>query len=224
MKLSILQDFHEYNKHNFDNFLTGIQNGIYSHTTEFTTPSLTKIIFDGLVSNYRTRNYAFETGGRGFKPDYEIAFTAIMGGLDNLRLYVLGLPNLSVNLIQLSGFHENKQSISSSVVPGQPIFKSVTRPGGAVLTFEFKPVDGAEYYGVILVEGGALPANYTFINGILDLPTCISERILHNFNSSKISTFSGLKLGILYHAYCYCGNSAGVSILSEGTPVTCSNK
>jgi len=224
MELTVLQDYHKFKKPDFNKFLTDVDNGIYSHLIEFASPSPTKAIYEGLVKSYRDTNIAFETGGRAFKPAYEIATTTMMGGLDTLRLYVLGLPNLTYNLIVLSGYHPNKQSKTSSVIPNQPVLKSVNRPGGPVLIFEFHPVDGAEYYGAILVENGTLPADYTLINGILDFPTGFTGRILHNFNSSKTCTFSGLKLNTQYTVYGYCGNTAGVSILSEGTPVTCSNK
>ena len=224
MDLTILQDYHKFTKPHFNNFLTDVDNGIYGHTAEFATPSITKAIYEGYVKSYRDTNLAFETGGRAFKPAYEIATTTMMEGLDNLRLYLLGLPNLTYNLIVLSGYHPNKQSKSNSVIPNQPILKTVTRPGGPILIFEFNPVDGAEYYGTILVEGGTLPEDFIFNHGILDLPTGIKGRILHNFNASRNSTFSGLKLNTLYTVYGYCGNSAGVSILSEGIPVTCSNR
>jgi len=224
MDLTILQDYHNFKKPSFNNFLTDISNGIYSHITDFEPPSITKTIYDGFVKSYRDNNQAFETGGRAFKPAYEISKTTMMGGLDTLRLYVLGHPNFSLNLIGLSGFHPNKQSKTSNITPNQPILKTVTRPGGPVLIFEFHPVDRADYYGAILVEGGTLPENFTFINGILDLPTGITVRLMENVSISRIKTFSGLKLGVQYTVFGFCGNTAGVSILSEGTPVTCSNK
>ncbi len=224
MKLSILQDYHHFNKQDFNTFLTDIENGIYGHIIEFASPPLTKINYELQVKNYREANYSFESGGHIFKGAYDIAKTSIMGGLDTLRLYVENLPGVSVDLINLSGFHLYKQSITSSIVPGQPILKDVTRPGGAVLTFEFKPVDGAEYYGAYLVESGLLPDGFSFINGILDIPSGTNPRILLNCLKSKIKTFSGLKLNTEYTVYGYCGNTAGISILSEATTVTCSNK
>ena len=224
IKLSVLLDYHNFNKKDFNIFLSDVNNGIYGHVIEFDKPPVSKVGYELLVKNYRDNNYSFESGGHIFKGVLDISRTAMICGLDSLREYVEILPGINIDLVNLSGFHIYKQSITSSVVPVQPILKNFTRPGGAVLSFEFLPVEGAEYYGAYLVEGGALPEGYTFINGVLDIPAGNNPRILHNCLKSKLKIFSALKLKTEYTVYGYCGNSAGVSILSDGTSAICSNK
>ena len=118
MKLYILDDYHECPKLKYSTTLTKVSNGLYgtANIGEFPAPTITKTAFLLLVTTYRSATLAHEVGGPDEKPAYDAALTAMTAGLDSGKAYVEGLPALSVDLINLSGFTPNKQSVSSSVV------------------------------------------------------------------------------------------------------------
>jgi len=175
------------------------------------------------VSNYRSDNLAYEAGGVDEKPAYDMSLTAILGSLDSGKAYVESLPELSVDLINLSGYTPNKQSVSSSIVSNAPLLRKINRLGGGTMSFEYDSSKGAEFYGTYLVEGNAWPAGYTFVNGILDFPKTADARLLQNCLKQRLKVYYNLVNNQEYTIFSYAGNAAGVSLLSIGTTFTASN-
>ncbi len=226
MKLFILDDYRIGTKLHFNTLLTRVNNGLYglANTASFPSLPMTKAAYMLLVSNCRDANNEYEAGGVDQKPAYDTALTAMIIGLDLGKEYVEGLPGLSVDLVNLSGYTLNKQSISSSVVPSPANLRQINRLGGGTMSFEYDPVEGAEFYGTYLVEGNAWPDGYTFINGILDFPKLANARLLHNGLKQRLKVYFNLVNNQEYTIFSYTGNSAGVSTLSVGTTFTASNK
>jgi hypothetical protein len=222
MQLFILDDYHDCKKLFFSTILTKVSNGLYGidNIGSFPSPTIAKAAFLLLVSTYRSANLDYEAGGVDEKPAYETALSAVIEALDSGKAYVGGLPGLTVNLINLSGFTPNKQSVSSSKVPDQPIFHSITRVAGGTNIFDFYPVDGAEFYGAYLIPGSALPNGSTFTDGILFIPGGMIAGLVHHALKQRIKTFKNLTIGQQYTIFYYAGNSAGVSLLSVGTTFT----
>ncbi len=226
MKLFILNDYHTGTKLHYNTTLTKVSNGIYgtANIGSFATPTITKTAFLLLVSNYRTANNEYEAGGEDEKGAYDIAATNMTEGLDTLKDYVEGLPGFSFDLINLSGFTPNKQSVSASTVPGKPVFHELFHLGGGPVSVEFMSPDTTTYYGLYVVEGSELPTGTTFANGVLDFPKGSGVRLLHNANKQRVKIIHNLIIGQQYTAFAYAGNSAGVSLLSDGLTFTSSNK
>lgn len=224
MSISLLDDYHNTTKPKFNTLLTKVTNGVYGHAADFPAPTITAVNFGLRVTGYRDANNQYEAGGHDFKADYDMSKTLMIEDLDTVKKYVEELPGFSVDLGNLSGFTVNKQGISSGVVPGQPVFRLLTRLGSGTHSFDFEPVDGAEYYGTYLIEGDAMPAGAIFTNGILDFPGGTTVRILHNCLKQKLKIYYNLIAGKTYTIFAYAGNSAGVSILSDGLTFTASNK
>ena len=217
MEIYLLNDYHRMTKPKYSIILTKVCNGVYKNTAKFASPPITKVDFLLLVKSYRDVNDEVVAGAADLKPLYKINKKAMTKGLDTVKEYVEGLPNLTEELAKLSGFTLNKQSLSASVIPSVPFFKSLTRKAGGTTKFNFSVVEHAEYYGAILVEGKGLPAGYTFIDGLLDVPGGRNPRILYHTLRQRIKTFYNLTIGKEYTIYYYAGNRAGVSFLSEGT-------
>jgi|GEM_PF-1573295 len=226
MEPFILDDFHVCKKLFFSTFLTRVSNGLYgtANILSFPSPTIPKVDFLLKVSTYRFDNLAYEAGGVDEKPAYDASVTAIMGALDSGKAYVESLPGLSVDLINLSGYTPNKQSVSGSVVPLPPDLRQINRLGGGTMSFEYDPSVGAEFYGAYLVEGNTWPAGYAFANGILDFPKLANARLLHNALKQRLKVYFNLVVGQEYTIFSYAGNTAGISRLSDGTTFTASNK
>ena len=225
MKLFVLEDYHVCTKLFYSTLLTKVSNGLYGtpNIGVFPSPTIPKTAFLLLVSTYRTATLEHEAGGVDEKPAYDAALTAMTAALDSGKAYVEGLPALTYDLINTSGYTPNKQSVSSSVVPDPPLLRAITRAaGGTTMTFEYDAVDGAEFYGTYIVEGDTWPAGYTFINGILDYPKTANVRLMHNGLKQRNKTYHNLTIGQQYTIFSYAGNTAGVSTMSAGRTFTAS--
>ncbi len=223
MKVYALKDYPYYKKHLFAIFIIQILNGLFQYVLLFVTPPVTKAAFSAAVDAYNKASSEYSYGGKGLKAAYENSYTVLLTMLDDLLDYVNHLPNLTSEMIGFSGFHENNV-IGGGVNPLlQPILKLLKKCGGGVMEMEYHGVNGAEYYGMFIVVGGALPEGTTFIDGVLVLPEGTNPTIIHNFSKQRIKRFSNLKAGIIYYLYCYAGNTVTVSPLSVGTDFVFSN-
>ena len=224
MSISLLDDYHDTTKSKFNTLLTKVTNGVYGHTAEFPAPTISAANFKIRVDAYRDANNQFEAGGTDFKAELEIRKSEMIVDLDIVKKYVTGLSGFSFDLGNLSGFSVNKQGVSSSVVPGKPVFRLLIRMGNGSHSFDYNSVDGAEYYGTYLIEGDSLPAGAVFANGILDFPGGSNVRMLHNGTKKKLKIYDNLTIGTTYTIFAYAGNTAGVGKLSDGVTFTASNK
>jgi hypothetical protein len=224
MRIFLLDDYHKMTKPKYSIILTKVCSGVYKYTSDFASPPISHDDFFLLVKDYRDANNDFEAGGGDFKAVYDTNKTAMTKGLDTVKDYVEGLPNLTVDLANLSGFTINKQSLSESKVPNAPVFSHLTRFGGGTMDFTCGALDDAEYYGAILVDGKGLPEGYSFANGILDMPEGMNPRVIYNLLKQRVKTYYKLTNNKEYTIYFYAGNTAGVSPLSTGTTFSASDK
>ena len=138
-------------------------------------------------------------------------------------------------MIRLGGYTPTKPIASDAQVPAQTAGAIITRGGAGEMFAEVPKVDGAIYYGCILVAGKPLPDAITLnANGQLvvvdnktpEPPTeakaaSSSIIIVFDITKSRKKRFVGLQTGTLYYFYFYAANAAGVSILSEERSLTC---
>ena len=223
MKIFLLDDYHRMTKPKYSIILTKVCKGVYGHTAEFVAPPILEADFFALVNNYRDINNEFEAGAADYKAALDTAITKLNNGMDTLKDYVEELPNLTVELANLSGFTLNKQSLSDSLIPDKPVYIRLVHLGAGSTRFYYASVDNAEYYGAFLVEGKGLPEGSFFANGILELPDGTKPRMFWHTLKQRVKTFYGLTIGKEYTLYYFAGNTAGVSGLSDGLTFSASN-
>jgi len=222
MKVFVLKDYPYMDKPNFAKFLTSVSNGVFVYVLVFLLPPVTGVNFLAAVKNYNTANENYELGGKGFKGAYTTTRNIVLGMLDLLHDYVNKLPNLTSEMALLSGFNENNVITGGIASLGVAIFYKSTRMATGVLKIEYHKVTGAKYYGIILVEGGLLPAGTTFFHGVLTIPEGNHPKMIFDVSQQRVKTFSNLTVNTEYNAYAFSGNANGVSALSVATPITIS--
>lgn len=223
MRIFLLDDYHRMTKPKYSIILTKVSKGVYGHPDDFIDPPILEADFLELVKNYRDINNEFEAGTGDFKAALDSSITKLNNGMDVVKDYVEGLPNLTVDLANLSGFTLNKQSLSESLIPETPVYVRLVHLGGGTTRFYYASVDNAEYYGAFLVEGKGLPEGSFFANGILELPDGVKPRTFWHTLKQRVKTFYGLTIGKEYTLYYFAGNTAGVSGLSIGITFSASN-
>ena len=221
MATLILKNYRSVNKKKFSILLTNIVNGLYVYVSVFVAPPVTKAAYQTAVTNYLKANSDYESGGVGFKSAYTTARDAMLLILDGLHSYVVDLPGFNLLMAEQCGFYQNIAVANGGLV--QATFNKMTRMGGNALKIAYGTVPTAQYYIIILVEGGALPAGFSLTNGITSYPTGSTNKMYISFTKAKIKTFTGLLVGTTYNSYCISGNALGVSVLSAPTEFVFSN-
>ncbi len=222
MKVSVLKDYPYMDKPTFAKFLTGISNGLYAYVLIFLLPPVTKVNFLEAVEKYNKASSDYISGGKGMKGPLITARNIILGMLDSLHSYLNLLPNLSSEMAQLSGFHENNVITGGITTLEVAHFYRTQRMATGVQKIEYHKVEGANYYGILLIEANLLPEGTSFINGVLILPAGTNPTIIFDVSQQRVKTFTNLKVNTEYNAYAFSGNSNGVSALSVATPITIS--
>jgi hypothetical protein len=233
-KQRVSLSFHILSPDLFDTFAVGIRDGIYGNPTEFATPPITQISLQALIDDYINKRAAYKQGGKAQKGPYLAARTALMAALDLLAGYVNELADGNADLIWLSGYAPTKANSSVVPVPGIPQLRELARGATRELFAECKPVNYADYYGCILIQGMPLPP-FIGLNGngqleaiaiesdIPDEYKPVNGSIVAAFDltKSRRKHFVGLLKGIDYYFYFYAVNATGVSPLSEPGVIMC---
>jgi hypothetical protein len=211
--------YHQLPDEELDDFGTGVQQGLANNPTIFTTPPITPVALQALITDYEVKRNAYKRGGLDQKPAFELAKEALTAALDEVAAYVDGLANGSEAIIVASGNIPTKTTRQPVTVPDKPaIVKLSQGQAHGQLVAECKPVSKATYYGCILTEGTPLP-DPDFANGQLALPANVPFIIGFDFNRDRKKTFNGLQPGNIYYFYFYAVNAAGVSALSDGVSI-----
>ncbi|MES2621992.1 MAG: hypothetical protein V4615_14170 [Bacteroidota bacterium] len=196
-----------------ETFATGVKTGIYSNDPPFTAPPLTEAAFDLLIQTYSTRYDEYKSGGPLLKPVFNVAKTALVGGLNSLANFIDDLPALIDDTIMLGGFTPVKTTDTEAQIPTQPVLTSLKRGESNQIVAECNLIDGAEYYGCLIMVSG--PANQVEMsNGKLLLPGNMNTDIALDVTKSRRKVFNSLQPGVTYMFWFYAGNAAGVSNLS----------
>ena len=218
----ILKNYRSASKKKFSVLLTNIVNGLYNYVLVFVAPPITKTDFVAGNTSYLKANSDYESGGKGFKTAYTTAKTFSFGQLDELYAYCIALPNFNLLMAEQCGFYQNLTKTNGGLL--QATFNKMTRMGGNALKIAYNTVAGAQYYVIILVEGGTLPTDFSLVNGLSSMPIAFPYKTYTSFTKPKIKTFTGLLVGTTYNCYAFSGNSHGVSVISAPTEFVFSNK
>jgi len=222
MKVSVLKDYPYMDKPTFAKFLTGVTNGLYVYVLVFLLAPVSRINYLEAVANYNIACSNYVSSGKGMKGPYVTTRNIILGMLDRLHDYINLLPNLNSEMALLSGFHENNVITGGITTLDVARFKKTKRMATGVQKIEYFKVKGANYYGIILVEGGLLPAGTTFMSGVLTLPAGTNPKMIFDVSQQRVKTFNNLTVNTEYNSYAFSGNANGVSALSIATPITIS--
>lgn len=216
--------YHEKKIETLPVFATEVSQGVFGNPTTFKltgTPAIpfTQAAFNALISNEQTAYAAYKQGGNAQKPAFNIARTALMGGLDKMAIYVDSVANGDANVIILSGFEPTSGAGGATLAKTKATAPQTVKVTNGVSTGEIdaecESFGTGHHYGCIVSEGQALSAS-TKLNaqGQLMIDPNQTHRIILDLNSDRKKRFTGLTKGTDYYFYFYVVNTGGVSPLS----------
>ena len=214
--LKVLYDYHRFGYTTFHTFAVNIVNaGIYAHTDKFATPPITQANYQIQLDKLTTAYDDYKTIGRSKKADFEIETNNTILLLDQLTDYVNALPNLTEELIDLSGFHHNKTTKTSSAIPGQVSVKSSKPLGNSVMQLSLNGDATALGYVVLVMDSATVPTNLTQINETVLIPGSTANNIIVSVSTNHLVTVNSLTVGSKYHVFVFAYNSIGSGPLSQ---------
>jgi hypothetical protein len=220
-------DYHEFSGGDLESQGHKVSTGIYGNSGTFTTPPMTKTVFDQLVEDVHNTYEAYIHGGADQKGAYMTARTALITALDTIAKYVDGLSGVNEDMIVLAGFTPTKTGQTKAVVPVAPEIdiNSIDTKTKGWLKLTCKNVQGAEFYGCIVLEQ-PLNDSVSMLFGQVSFsapsgPGPVPFNVRMVVTKGRYKEVPGLTSAREYWVYFYAGNTAGVSPLSNGVSVVC---
>lgn len=207
-----------------ENFAEGVLAGIFGNILVFLLPPMTKIILQGLITDYSNARLAYESGGTADLPLYNKTMKALVAGLNLFAPYVDTIALGDIPTIKMAGF---KATFDPANAKGGPIveeYLTLKRPekGTGILISECSSYDSGTTFLAFLTERPLTADDITIIDSIFfDLPigSTLKIRLCPTRQNKKIWT--GLKMGVLYYCVYIIINSAGVSSFSNVATMMC---
>jgi len=215
--------FHLFAKEILTAFANGVNNGIFSNPSVFTSPPLATPELVHIIDDYSVALSNYETYGKTKKTIYLSARSKLMDALNLLAAYVNGIANGDASIISLAGFEPTAGSSQAAPELDKIITLTVTPnniPGRLIIETPAIVGKGVMGYGLILVNGAPLGSN-SFVNGKLIYSGGTDQVIIVDVTKSKKKVIDGLDSNVLYNAYMYAFNATGVSPLSFPQVVKC---
>lgn len=230
-------NYHGFNGTDLDTLAHLVAEGIYSTGSPFSTPPITKTVYEELVSVFHEKYEAYKNGGKAQKGPYETARENLIEALDTLVEYVDGLPGLTDAIIETAGFVPAKSGQSATVPPTTPTGVVMEQgASGEIITYsDAQPGDNS--YGCFFTSYTPMPEGFGINNAgqiiiVNDKPVPAPppgadpsadgpRTIIIDLNKSRKKRFSGLIKGVEYFACYWASNTAGVSQLSEVKSFIC---
>lgn len=203
-----------------DQMAHAVAEGIYTHSSTFASPPITQTVFNGLLDTYHEDYEAYKNGGKSQKGAYLISKNNLMAALDSLAAYVDALPDLDEATIFLSGFTPTKTGETKAVVPDAPVIDSMDNSSKGMLVVDINVAKGAEYYGCLLLDEPMSEKGIFFIDGMLGIDG-YGGRLRVVMTKGRKKMLTNLESKREYWCYAFAGNSAGVSVLSDGVSKVC---
>ena len=211
--------YHEYSGTKLDTFGHSVLDGIYNNSSTFATPPITKSDYQKVLDSYHDAYENYKNGGKSQKGAYTIARATLTENLDTLGAYVDALPGVDEGIIQLSGFEPTKTADTKAIPPATPGIDKLTKQGNGTITAECFKVDGAEYYGCLVLTQ-TLDSTILMVDGMLRFDKT-SSLVAHIVTKGRKKTVPALTPVATYWVYFYAANSAGVSGISKGMSILC---
>ena len=207
-------DYKEAAEDALDTKSTAVQNGLADHAGTFTAPPVLPVAIGAFILAYRNKLSAYRRGGLDQKEAYLNAKADLIDALDQDADYVDITANGSAELINNAGYVATKTTKSPKPAPVKPTgVKAKRGPAIGQILVECPTQKGGLFYGLIICVGVPL-VNTNLLNGQLSLDE--NNMILGvDLNKSRKKVVLDLAVGTTYYFYMYCGNSNGISPLSD---------
>ena len=213
--------FHKFVGLTLTDFATLVKNGITGSPKIFDPliAPVTLILWEQYIKEAADAYANWKAGGIAQKIIYQGKHDILMKALNDSADFVDKIANNNVDTITLSGFiPTNVKPVSLMAVElfGQPINVEVfTGVSTGKLDSNCEPFGINAVYGCIVSEGKPLPDGIDINDaGQLILPAGITNRIIFDFNTNRMKSFSGLTKGVDYYFYWFIMTTHGVSALS----------
>jgi len=106
-------------------FAQGVHDGLGSHATLFTTLPVTLVAQQSAITDYTTKYNAAQKGSVAQTEAKTLAYTVLIGLLNQLAAYVEGVAQGNPDTIRAAGFEPIERTHVPSVPPVKPELKSV---------------------------------------------------------------------------------------------------
>ncbi|MES2621575.1 MAG: hypothetical protein V4615_12055 [Bacteroidota bacterium] len=200
-------------------FATGVKTGYYKNNPPFSAPPITENQLKTLIDNYSQTYGKFKNGGKLLKPVFNKAKDSLLDALDEIAANVNEVAQGDEITVMKAGYKPTKTTRSGAVVPPQPQIETLERGTTGELLTACKVLGSDVSYGCLLSEGTAL-TNLNMVNGRLVIQQG-SPTIYIDENKQRKKIFRGLKPAVVYYAYFFARNNAGVSLLSVPQQIMC---
>ena len=193
---------------------SAVQTGLTDHPLVFPLPPVSPVALGAFLLAYSNKFNAYKRGGLDQKPAFLAAKADLLQALDDNADYVDGIANGSEIIIVSAGYVPTKTTKSPKPAPLKPEgVKAKRGPAIAEILVECPAQKGGLFYGLIICVGVPL-VNTNLLNGQLSLDE--NNMILGvDLNKSRKKVVLDLAVGTTYYFYMYCGNSNGISPLSD---------
>lgn len=224
--------YHEIAIDQLDAFAVLVKIGIFDNATTFATPPITKTAFEAIISTYVNKRGAYRTGGQLQKADFLTSKKDIIDALDGFAVYVDGVALGSESVILLGGFVPTKVGSTEGHIPDTPVRITLKRGATTELFAECEAIQGAMWYGCVIIAGQPLPSGLTLnAQGQLVFtaeaggggggggpagPPFGTLAVGIDLTKARKKHFLGLAPHITYYVYFFASNATGVSRLSDG--------
>ena len=219
-----------------DKIAIAVRKGVFNNSTTFTAPTILQPDFQLLIDAYVNTRADYTKGGLQQKGPFMTAKDNLIEGLDTLATYVDSVAMGDANIILLSNFTPTNVDESQGHIPTQPEGVDIERGVPGEMFAECLPIEGAIYYGCIVVANHPLDEDF-IISALgqivitedgIQPPLPPADPIMGDYvkfvldlNKQRKKHFVGLKVKVTYYFYFYAGNAKGVSALSAVQSLMC---
>ena len=204
----------------------GVYAGIYNNVDKFATPSMTKVAFGVILSDFAAKRKAKDQGGKkemiAFKSSTKVMRDTLFSSSDYVNSIALG----NIDLIKLAGFDAtwDPSKGKGKEVPSKETGLSLRRIQDAnneLVSFCGTYPSDCRFLG-ILTEGFPLPEGFTISNtGKITLPLNVNFRIFQHLSTVGRIVWDELITAKTYYCYYFIFNAHGISVVSNEAKNTC---
>lgn len=211
--------YHRIGNGKLENFALGVRDGWFNNTTTFTTPPITRTVFEGYISDYASKYSAYKHGGTAQKGPFLTAKGVLIGALDSFAVSTDTRAAGDEAIILLGGFVPTKVVEVATVPPDVPVVTVKRGDSTGIIMASCPTVPGATAYGAFICLN---PWVSTLIDADGQLVMGPGESFIKlDLKKSRKKKFVGMAAGKTYYIYFYASNAAGVSALSEVRSILC---
>ena len=207
-----------------EDFAEGILGGLFVKILIFLLPPMTKIIFQGLITDFSNARKAYENGGKADLPLYNKTMKALKEGLNLLAPYVDTIALGDIPTIKMAGFKAtyDPADAKGGIVVEENLTLKRPEKGTGTLISECSSYNGGTTFLAFLTERPLTENDITITDSIfLDFPIGSTIKIRQCPTRQNKKIWTGLKMGVLYYCTYIIINSKGISSFSNVATMMC---